>query len=203
MTIQRALFWLMLFSLFVTYFVIVTFGSAGLWWVALAPVVISPLCLLVIRYTMEFGQPGRLFDLRTQSWAFLVGDIVALPLALWFAQKSWGSGAIERGSFFNTFAWIVICLIAGLLIQQGYHDLLETPAYIASGNADLLGSPSKLWHDIVVYGSLSGAFVYLGVPAIFKDWSGNGKFVVLGLGLWLVLGILDTTVRDLDASTLR
>ena len=63
--------------------VIVATGAAH--WLPLGMLVLSPLMMLLLRIGFEGSFDWSFFDPRVMSWSFVVGDVLLLPLALWFA----------------------------------------------------------------------------------------------------------------------
>ncbi len=166
---------------------------SGSGWVFMIPIVISPIMMVVVRLALEPGFP--LFEGK-QSLAYLVGDSAALPLALWATAMSWRIIGQEDG-FHLRWWWLLVAIAAGVLITYGWHTFMDAPAYIKADAVDRLGAPTKLWHDYVVYPSLATLLVWGGVPAVFKDFGGYGRWVLAGGVLWGCLGILDG-FRGLD-----
>lgn len=166
---------------------------SGSGWVCMIPIIISPVMMVVVRLALEPKFP--LLEGK-QSLAYLVGDSVALPLALWAAAMSWRVIGQENG-FHQRWWWLLVAITAGVLITYAWHTFLDVPRYVETGATDRLGAPTKLWHDYVVYPSLATLLVWGGVPAIFKDFGGYGRWVLTGFALWAGLGALDG-VRGLD-----
>lgn len=166
---------------------------SGSGWVCMIPIIISPVMMVVVRLALEPKFP--LLEGK-QSLAYLVGDSAALPLALWATAMSWRVIGQEDG-FHQRWWWLLVAIAAGVLITYGWHTFLDLPGYVKAGATDRLGAPTKLWHDYVVYPSLATLLVWGGVPAIFKDFGGYGRWVLTGFALWAGLGALDG-VRGLD-----
>lgn len=179
------------------------YGSLVAWltglWVILAvnvnrPVVLvvtawlaSPLLLLFLRLTME--KPfGGLFALRTQSWAFLFGDTLWLPLA--FGLAAVGYRLVPEGSFFRSWVWLAACIAMGLVAGTVFHAL-DTSAYSNAGAELALLSPTKLAHDFVAYPFLFGGLLYVGLPVTVHNFRGYGLPVLLLIGMWGLMGFFD------------
>lgn len=128
----------------------------------LAPIIISPVAMAFIRHQYENGSPKGMFDFRTQSWAFLFGDSVALPVALSAALYAVQKDAPE---WMYRWWWLLLAVATATIATFGFRTM-DKSGYIASGNADRLHSPTKLWHDFVVYPILGFPLFYLGIPAI-------------------------------------
>lgn len=191
---------LMAAAVFASFAGIVYGVKAGNLWVGLVPILISPCAMLVIRVLAEDGRPKGLFSLTTQSWAFLFGDTLALPLA--FLAAAWSWRRLAPDGWYTRSLWLVMAIAIGLLVAVGWR-LLEVRGYTTAGYADLLGSPSKLWHDLVVYPVLGSTLVWAGIPAMVYDFRYTGWLVVMGVVVWVALGVLDNTVHHLDPADLH
>lgn len=169
-------------------------------WECLVPIIVSPIGMAFIRLLMEPGGLRGLFRPSTQSWAFLFGDVTALPFAFVMLALGWRN--LAEG-WYDRDWWFWLALLLGVAIAFAWHFLLDGPGYKAQGYGELLGSPTKLWHDFVVYGSLAGALVYLGIPVLAHDFWPYGALALVGLGVWGVLGVADNTVHKLDLANLH
>jgi hypothetical protein len=69
----------MLVAGYVAFGLLVGYAKRRLLW--LVPLLVSPVAMTVIRYTVEGGEPGGILDPRTQSWAMLFGDTVFISVA--------------------------------------------------------------------------------------------------------------------------
>ena len=190
-SLLMVLTWLAAFGLACTY------GASGNWLVpALVPIMVSPVMMRFVRYVWEDNQPGGMFNPKTQSWAFMFGDTIAIPIALGFAAVGWRT--IESESWFRSPLWLLSALLFGVLFAGIWHFVLETNAYNELNCPDCLRSESKRWHDLPVYASLGGAMFYLGIPAVAKDFTGAGWVAMMGFIGWVALGIFaDNLLRDL------
>lgn len=199
---MRAVYWTVaLLCWFGLYLATCSVGSSGITLVLLAPIIISPFMMWLTRQTLEHGQPTGIFNPRTQSWAFLFGDTIALPFTFFMLALSWRG--LKPEGWYRGLWWIMAAFVAGVVIACVWHFVLDAPGYRAQGYGDLLGSPTKLWHDFVVYGSLSGALVYLGIPALLNNFTGYGGLALVGLIAWAGLGVADNTVHHLDPQYLH
>jgi hypothetical protein len=164
------------------------------------PILVSPIAMLYFRVTMEDGHPKGLFNPTTQSYAFLLGDALLLPMAFAFMALGWKRLAHEQGFHVQAW-WLIFALVAGAAIMMVWRRM-EMQAYTKLGAADRLDSPTKLWHDYVVYGSLGTLLVFGGVPVVVKDFTGNGWLVLLCFAGWVALGVLDGS-RKLNPANLH
>lgn len=182
----------------------VTRGRKGSISVATIPILVSIIGMGVVRAIWERNSPLTVADMynpATQSWAFLFGDLLALPMALGFSAVAWRK--MSSSSWFWSDAWAVVAIISGILISLMWHHLLEAPAYTAAGFEDMLETPTKIWHDTVVYGILSTLLIYLGVPAVITDWRRTGGAAVMAFVVWGALGFADATVHELHIPDLH
>lgn len=176
-------------------------GTAGNPLVFLMPIIISPVCMLIIRVTMERGRPAGILSPKTQSWSFLFGDSIALPFA--FAMSALGWESLNEGAWYATSWWYALGIVAGFAVACFWHFRLEVPAYTKMGHADRLKGYTKLWHDFPVYGAISGSLLFLGVPVLIHDFTGYGWLALLGLLLWGGFAACDATFRRLDPANLH
>lgn len=179
----------------------ITFGAQGMMRVALIPILISPVMMHVVRFGWELGKPDGLLDPRTQSWAFLFGDTIMLPIALGAAAYSWRS--LPADGWYRSTWWLLLSIGVGVVFALVFHFVLNAPNYIKAGNGDMMGSPTSIWHDVVVYMTLSILIVFLGATAVVMDFGGTGWIVVAGLVGWLALGAADATIHPLDQADLH
>lgn len=183
----------------VAYVVIAKLGTGGYWQIGFIPILLSPVAMLVLRLTLEYGKPSGMLDLRTQSWAFLVGDTVFLPFALAFAalgQRTLSASATDP-VWYRSFWWLAAALVVGIVFAFVFRVILDAPNYVSAGAAELLNSPTKIWHDYVVYPALAGGIVHLAVPVVVHNFTGYGWLILVAIGGWGLMGFLDG-VRGLN-----
>lgn len=178
-----------------------TLGTQGMVKVALIPIIISPLMMLIVRIGWENGKPDGLLDPRTQSWAFLFGDTIMLPIALGAAAYSWRSLPAE--GWHRSTWWFWLSVAVGVVFALVFHFVLNAPNYVKAGNGDMMGSPTSIWHDVVVYLSLATLLVFLGAPAVVMNFTGTGWIVVAGVVGWLAFGAADATIHPLEQTDLH
>jgi hypothetical protein len=157
----------------------------------------SPLLLLVLRVTLEDGLPEGLFSWKTQSWAFLFGDILWLPMAFGFA--AYGQRFVPDDSVFRSFWWLTVCVVVGVGAGLLFHSM-DTGAYIDAGSEWALKSPSKWAHDFVAYPLLFGGLFYLGLPVAVHHFKWTGAVILLGVLLWIAMGGKDTVSKPRPAN---
>lgn len=175
----------------------------------------SPFPMFFVAGGIEGRRLSELFDIRTQSWAFLLGDTVFLPfmaamLALAWRQISlrqnpasgiWYKPVLppEKKPWYTTSAWRVSAGAIGLAAGVVFH-LVDMANY-----TDLAAnSPAKLMHDYGAYPTLWGGLWFGLWPALYRRPSRKWALVALvGWSLWLAAGIADNTVHHLDGRNLH
>lgn len=149
----------------------------------------SPLLLLALRLWLEEGRPAGLFSPSSQSWAFLFGDILWLPLA--FGASAYGYQFVPADSWFKTSVWwLAICVAIGIAAGLVFH-MLDSGAYSNAGYELALVSPTKLAHDFVSYPLLFGGLLFLGVPVLAHQFMWAGAVALTGVLLWTAMGVKD------------
>ncbi len=154
--------------------------------VVLAPIVVSLFGMVFIRLVVEDIPLSGMFNPKMQSWAFLFGDGIALPLALLFIVLARG-GQNVPGS--GSLGWYFTAAIVGLAGGAGFH-VMETDAYRKQDAALALESPTKSWHDFVVYPVLLGLIVWGGGPLLLPSaWDFWTILAIAALLVWVTLGV--------------
>lgn len=171
---------------------------------ALAAFVTSPTVLLVLAGTAERRSGWGLIDFSRQSWAVLIGDTFALPVAAAVVALGWrrfGDTLTQwQWSRGRGFLFVAVGVTAGVL----FHWWDVTANYIPAGAGMAANSPTKLWHDLVAYPVLFGALWYGLVPIVFRHRAGWYRWVIVVCGLvWLGLVVRDTFWGHLDPSWLH
>lgn len=182
----------------------VSVGRNGNLVVFVVPIITSIVGMGLVRLLWEDNTSlsvGDMYNPSTQSWAFLFGDLLVIPFMLGVSALAWRDMA--KSSWFWSPTWFGVAWVAGIVVALVWHFLLDGPGYKAQGYEDMLNSYTKLWHDFVVYGSLSTLIIYLCIPALVSDPIGFGGMALLGLVCWAVLGVLDNTVHSLDPTKLH
>lgn len=158
---------------------------------AAIPLLASPVVMGLLRKFAEHELPKGMFSWRTQSWAFLFGDSLALPLALGAGVYAWRY--ISPLGYFRGWDWLYISLVAGFGFAALMLFVLDGPNYSKSGHAERLVSPTKLWHDFVLYPGLGASVVFVVVPAAstLGEFNWAGLLSVCGFVLWLGFGLKD------------
>lgn len=172
-------------------------------WAPIAAIVVSPVIFTGIRKA-ELGRSfryviARVFSHRRQSHAFLYGDLIMLPFA--FATVAHAYATTDAGWLNLPTWWILVSGFVGLLGGALFHFALEAPAYTEAGYRAELKSPSKIYHDFVVYPVLLGSLLCTGGRLLrieehglaFWRWNYSAHVWVV-LACVAVWGILGTVV---------
>jgi len=149
----------------------------------------SPIALLILRLMLEDGRPRGLFNWETQSWAFLFGDTIGLPLAL--GAAAYGQRYVPDDSWFRSGWYLTLCVVIGVLGGTAFRFLMEVEAYTKANHASALMSPTKLTHDFVSYPLLLGGLMYLGLPVLVYQFRWVGVVALLGVAIWLAMCVRD------------
>ena len=159
----------------------------------------SPILLLVLRQTLEKGEPAGLFSPATQSWAFLFGDVLWLPAS--FAAAAYGQRFVQDDSKFHSHWWLAGCVVIGVVAGVVFHKL-DQEVYVLNGHGLALVSPTKLAHDFVAYPLLFGGLLFLGLPVLVHRFWWAGATALIGVLLWGLMGVADAK-RSLDPKDLH
>ncbi len=148
-----------------------------------------PYGMYVIAYVMESRRPGNGPDdvpvWRDQSKAFLPGD---LGLSLLLAVSMYLQ--VGKGTPW-WMGWVGIAV--GVLVYKLARRFTYTPN---DYTPQAWRSPSKKWHDMVMYIVFVALLVWFAVPAYFTSWSDGVAVRLLGLGgllLWVACMVKDMT----------
>lgn len=189
-----AIYVLLMFSLLVT-----MIRDGSLWRVVALMWLASPLLLAALALIYENATLREVFDLKYGSWAFLLGDTIALPAAAVFASLAWHS-LPSSGWWGASSWWTTLSLLVGIAAGATFH-LNDRKAYIKAGAKAALASPTKGGHDGGAYPTLFGGLFCVGVPLLF-NWSWHVAAMLACLLLWLAFGIADLR-RGLDPHRLH
>lgn len=163
--------------------------------VALTPIVVSIYGMALVRYGVEETPLNGMYSPKTQSWAFLFGDSIFLPAAMLFIALGWDEAYLPP--FADSGKWLLAAAMIGFVVGNSF-NVMEVSAYHKQDAMDALYSPTKIWHDYVVYPVLVGTIVWAGVPLLVADWQGLWVFfgpwtwlALASIGIWFALGALD------------
>ena len=193
------------YAVFVFYFLVRSVINNHLVWAVVFALLASPIPMALTRYFVENGSVREMFDVQLQSWTFLFGDVFALPFAAAMATLGWQSLDKVGGHWYTSHLWLGAAAVIGILAGVGFH-LLDSAAYRAAGAEVSLNTPTKLFHDFGAYPVLFGAIVCVGLPLLVRTVDSSFPWVqfniqpyaywmLVGLGAWFALGILDGLVQ--------
>ena len=152
------------------------------------PILSSPVAMWMIRQVCENGYPVGIFNWKTQSWAFMFGDTLSLPLTVFWALRTLRKPETDTSLLYQWW-WSVLAVVVGVAVTIGFRKMDEG-GYTATGNADRLFAPTKLWHDFVVYFTVSVLVFFVAVP-VFLTGSVDGYVTAAFFLSWLAFGICD------------
>jgi hypothetical protein len=149
------------------------------------PIVVSPLAAYVVRRWIEEVPTSGMFALKTQSKAFVIGDAVVLPFAFMFATIGWQRTELAEHM------WVLgAVLLIGFVVAIGFR-LFDRSRYQKTARTKLaFHSPTKLWHDFVIYPVLFGVMIWAGVPLLI-EWSMWTWLTLASIAIWFLLGLVD------------
>lgn len=163
--------------------------------VGLVPLVVSYGGALFVRWHLEDQSVRSMFDHGDQSWAFLIGDSLALPVAM--LMIGFARSDVKPNGFWLEWNWFLISAGAGLLSGIIFR-LADRKRYQRFGAARTLASPTKIWHDFVTYPVLFGVMVWAGVPLLIPEyWFWSTVVALAAIIVWIGLGICDA-IRDIN-----
>ncbi len=153
-------------------------------WIVILPVLISPISMQIIRQLFEGGQPATGFNPKSDSWAYLFGDFLILPFSMGMAARD-----AQHVSWLLDWRFIVAVIVGGCIFSVGFR-WFDSNNYIRDGHRDRLYSPTKLWHDFVVYPVVASVFLWVTISALSTGALG-GWVAVGGIALFFTLGGVD------------
>lgn len=163
--------------------------------IGLIPLTVSFGGALVIRWHLEEQPVRSMFDRKDQSWTFLFGDGLALPVAM--LMIGFARSEVAPAGFWLQWNWFLISAGAGLLSGVIFR-LADRVRYRRFGATKTLSSPTKVWHDFVTYPVLFGVTVWAGVPLLIPEyWFWSTVVALAAIVVWIGLGICDA-IRDLN-----
>lgn len=158
---------------------------------AFLTLVMSPVLPVFTTIAKEGRSLKKAIDLKTQSWAFLLGD-VGLAIGLMFGTIAWQ--ALPAGGFWTSWVWLVACLLFGLTAGVVFH-VWDRNNYRKAGAIAHADAPSKIVHDLLVYPYLVGILHFVWVPLLFNGMPHWGAWVLTSMvAVWAILMIRDNVV---------
>lgn len=138
----------------------------------------------LIRKYFEGGKPAIGFDPRVDSWAYLFGDFLILPFSMGMAARD-----AQNVDWLFDWRFITAVIIGGCAFSALFR-WYDSGNYIKDGHRDRLYSPTKLWHDFVVYPVVAGCYLWVTIPALTAN-SVGGWVSLGGIILFFALGGAD------------
>lgn len=150
--------------------------NRGPWVTVVAMLFASTVPMILTQMLIEHRPPA--LDPSRQSWSFLFGDAIILPLAgAMIALMARHNGS----SFVFHWWWQVTAVICGLIVGFGFR-LMDKPNYdLAQYN-----SPSKIVHEFVSFPVLASVLVW-GLPLLVTSYWGFGHHQMLVVPIVFVL----------------
>ena len=172
-------------------------SSNVFWKVLIISLLVTPIGMILVGIVLE----SRIVPLwRNQSKAFIPGDIgLGVMLATgWYLYPQ-----IPAGNFWGSAIMPLIGLWVGVLTCY----LMRTK-FDGENNYPRLAlrSPTKRYHDFVLYIGYLAAIITICVPAILFGTTWNGNFEVkmvgfIGFGVWLAGMAQDATDPDMSSKS--
>src|SRR4051812_19767721 len=146
--------------------------------------------MFIVGTILEGRQLSDILSVKHQSWAFIFGDSIFLPLAgamfvLALRRQTLGYQLVDR------WWWVAVSATVGVAAGFVFHAMDR-----GSYNSLRFNSPTKLIHDFVAYPLLFGGLLFLGgsvLVNLFQHGHRGLSFalvgIVVGLGGWVALGV--------------
>lgn len=164
-------------------------------------ILLSPVMMYVLRVIelSRLDKPGnpivgalQIFNPKKQSWAFMFGDTFLLSFAMIGVTNGWEY--VPSSSWFNSLTWVAGAVGLGVLLSVCF-ALFDWPRYTRSGSEAALVSPTKVWHDWVVFPVLMSLLLFAGVPQIIRYGSFHTVIALFAVAVFTALCVADL-VRD-------
>ena len=142
--------------------------------------ILTPIMMFLIGIIFE----KRILPIgKGQSWAFWPGDLALGPiLALIVSQIS----LLPHRGWWRGWLWLTLVIIGAVAAIVFMRVIGDAPAYRGSEGATA-NSPTKWYHDIVLYGIFGTLIVVPGIPVLIATpWANNPNkyYMLLGLFVW-------------------
>ena len=164
-------------------------------WVAISAI---PYAMYLVAWIFESRKPGNGSNnipvWRDQSRAFLPGDFglaLAAAAGILLAREGFPSWA-------TSWWWLGIAVAAGLTVfWVGRRVLYSEKDY----TPEAWRSPSKRWHDFVMFFGFTVASVAFILPGFIAHWGGEEgnaptSLAIFGVLFWLVCLVYDNVARQ-------
>lgn len=148
--------------------------------------------MVMLSNTLERKPFMRNLNLSTASWAFVLGDSIALPFCLGAATTVRSSDSLP--SWTNSQGYYLASLAIGVIAALLFHSLEPLLPGSANYPPERLQSPTKIYHDCGAYFLLSSMLIYVALPVVVFGWFANPllSFMALcGFAMWCLFGVRD------------
>ncbi len=161
-------------------------------WAGIAAV---PYAMYLVAWLFESRKPGNgprdVPVWRDQSRAFLPGGF-GLSLAVTVVILA----EVSRPAWASNWWWILASLLAGVLVFYIGRRVMYSPS---DYTPQAWKSPSKRWHDFVMFFGFTAAVCYLFVPSLFGGFFSQENYplvllMISGLGFW-VYGVIYDVIQ--------
>jgi hypothetical protein len=138
-------------------------------------------------------------NFKEQSYAFLFGDALFLPLTAAMAALGWQHTPRLASTWATSRWWEGASVAMGLLISYLYRYVKDLPIYRKAGAMGAFFAPTKLVHDLLSYPVLTIGLLCGGIPLFVESVNAQWPVVhlyaapylwpgLLGVGLWAGVG---------------
>jgi len=151
---------------------------------------LTPLGLYAVAYVFESRIPGRDFRLFKDAFrGFMPGDVF-LGLAFMMFVTAIHRSDVVKDAWFNSALWHGIVFIGAVVLGLAARKFLDAPNYTKRQ----MRSPSKVYHDFVLYIGYGYVFTTTAVAALgLEGWSVSTALGLLFVGFWVLCLALDLT----------
>ncbi len=156
--------------------------NPAFWWAFIGLSAI-PFAMYLVAYVFESRKPGKgpnnISVWKDQSRAFLPGELgLALVVAICLQFRDEVTWVWAR-----SFWWALVSFGIGALIYW----VTTRYVYTRKEYEKAWKSPTKRYHDVVMYWLFGAAMAYVCLPVYFTvDWSVHWPLQVVGWGTWLI-----------------
>lgn len=166
--------------------------TSSSFWVSFVLISCLPYGMYLVAYLLESRKPGNGPDdtplWRDQSKAFLPGDFgLSMLLAVSYYLQ------VGKGTPW-WMAWVGLAI--GWLVYKLARRFTYTPL---DYTRRAWRSPSKRYHDLVMYVGFVALLVWIGIPAYFTSWSDGVAVRLLGIAgllVWILCMVKDLTGEE-------
>jgi hypothetical protein len=182
--------------------VVIAFINGNPWVAAGAIWLASPIPMLILavlepaRGKTVLARLQDAADIHHGSLAFLLGDVVFLPIMAAVIAVGWRK--VNLNGWAVSGWWILSALAFGVIAGLVFHHF-ESAVFSDAA----LNSPTKLWHDLVTYPVLFGGLTFGFVPMFAQASPARWIVASAMLVLWVLAGVSDGTWHKLVPTNLH